>query len=61
MNLELKSYYEDNDSFLLNEELDRLKFSLIDQFLHKYNSFDNNDDSILLLQENKEENLHLNL
>ena len=33
-------YYEDNESLLFNEELDRVKFSLSDQYQHKYNSFE---------------------
>ena len=37
-----------------------MKFSLSDQYQHKYNSFDNIYDSILLIQENKQENLLLN-
>ena len=60
MNLELKPYFEDNESLLINEELDRVKFSLSDQYQHTYNSFDNINDSILLIQENKQENLLLN-
>ena len=60
MNLVLKLYYEDYESLLFNEELDRVKFSLSDQYQHKYNSFDNIQDSILLIQENKQENLLLN-
>ena len=60
MNLVLKPYYEDNESLAFNEELDRVKFSLSDQYQHKYNSFDIIEDSILLIQENKQENLLLN-
>ena len=41
VNLVLKSYYEDYESLLFNEELDRVKFSLSDQYQHKYNSIDN--------------------
>ena len=40
-NLVLKYHYEDNESLLGNEELDRVKISLNDQYQHKYNSFDN--------------------
>ena len=40
VNLVLKLYYEDYESLLFNEELDRVKFSLSDQYQHKYNSFD---------------------
>ena len=40
VNLILKSYYEDYESLLFNEELDRVKFSLSDQYQHKYNGFD---------------------
>ena len=29
------------ESLLFNVELDRVKFSLSDQYQHKYNSFDN--------------------
>ena len=60
MNFVLKPYYEDYESLLFNEELDRVKFSLNDQYQHKYNSLDNISDSILLIQENKQENLLLN-
>ena len=41
VNLVLKPYYEDYDSLMLNEELDRVKFSLSDKYQHKYNSFGN--------------------
>ena len=34
-------YYEDYVSLLFNEELDWVKFSLSDQYQHKYDSFDN--------------------
>ena len=37
MNLVLKPYYEDYESLLFNEELDRVKFSLSDQNQHEYN------------------------
>ena len=37
-----------------------MKLSLGDQYQHKYNSFDNINDSLLLIQENKQENLLLN-
>ena len=57
MNLVLKPYYEDYDSLMLNEELDRVKFSQSDQYQH---SFGNIKDSILLIQENKQDNLLLN-
>ena len=40
VNLVLKPYYEDNESLLINEELDRVKFSLSDQYQQEYNSFD---------------------
>ena len=40
-NLVLKPYYEDYESLLINEELDGVKFSLSDQYQHKYKSFDN--------------------
>ena len=60
MNLVLKPYYEDYDSLMLNEELDSVKFSLSDQYQHKYNSFCNILDSILHIQENKQDNLLLN-
>ena len=60
MNHVLKHYYEDYDSLLINEEFDRVKFSLSDQYQHEYNSFDIIEDSILLIQENKQENLLLN-
>ena len=40
-NLVLKSYYEDYESLLFNEVLDRVKFSLRDQYQRKFNSFDN--------------------
>ena len=60
MNIVLKAYYEDYDSLLFNEELDRVKFSLSDQYQHKYNSFDNILDSDLLIQESKQKSLLLN-
>ena len=60
MNLVLKPYYEDYESLLINVELDRVKFSLSDQYQHEYNSFNIIEDSILLIQENKQENLLLN-
>ena len=41
VNLVLKPYYEDFESLLFNEELDRVKFSLSDQYQHQYNRFDN--------------------
>ena len=37
-----------------------MKFSLSGQYQHEYNSFDIIEDSILLIQENKQENLLLN-
>ena len=40
VNLVLKPYHEDYESLLINEELDRVKFSLSDQYQHEYNSFD---------------------
>ena len=40
MNLVLKLYNENYESLLFNEELDRVKLSLSDQYQHKYNSFD---------------------
>ena len=36
MNLVLKLYYEDYESLLFIEDLDRVKFSLSDQYQHKY-------------------------
>ena len=39
MNLVLKPYYEDYQSLLYYEELDKVKFSLSDQYLCYYNSF----------------------
>ena len=60
MNLVLKPYYGNYESLLFKEELDGVKFSLSDQYQHKYNTFDNIKDSILLIQENKQENLLLN-
>ena len=59
MNLVLKPYYEDYESLLNNEELNGVKFSLSDQYQHEYNSFDIIEDSILLIQENKQETLLL--
>ena len=41
VNLVLKPYYEDYENLLINEELNRVKFSLSDQYQHEYNSFDN--------------------
>ena len=41
MDLVLKPCKEDYESLLINEELDRVKFSLSDQYQHKYNSSDN--------------------
>ena len=60
MNLVLKPYYEYYESLLINEELDRVKFSLSDQYQQEYNSFYIIEDSKLLIQENKQENLLLN-
>ena len=41
VNLALKPYYEDYENLLINEELNRVKLSLSDQYQHEYNSFDN--------------------
>ena len=60
MNLVLKPYCEDYESLQFDEELDRVEFFLSDQYQHNYNSFNNIKDSILLTQENKQENLLLN-
>ena len=41
VDLVMKPYNEDYESLLINEELDRVKFSRSDQYQHKYNSSDN--------------------
>ena len=41
VNLVLKLYYEDYQSLLFYEELDKVKFSLSDQYSCNYNSFNN--------------------
>ena len=41
VNIVLKPYYDEYECLLFNEELDRVKFSLSDQYQHKYDSFDN--------------------
>ena len=41
VNLVPKPCYEDYESLLFNEVLDRVKLSLSDQYQHKYNIFDN--------------------
>ena len=41
VNLVLKPYYEDYQSLLFYEELDKVKFSLSDQYLCFYDSFNN--------------------
>ena len=41
VNIVLKPYNEDYESLQIDEELDRVKFSLSDQYQHEHNSFDN--------------------
>ena len=51
MNLVLKPYYEDYQSSLFYEELDKVMFSLSDQYLCYYNSLSNIGCSIFLIEE----------
>ena len=60
MNLVLKPYYEDYQSLLFYEELDKVKFSLSDQYLY-YKSFSNIGYSIFLIEESKNKKLALKL
>ena len=53
VNLVLKPYYEDYQSSLFYKELDKVKFSLSDQYLCYYNSFSNIGCSFFLIEENK--------
>ena len=53
VNLVLKPYYEDYQSLLFYAELDKVKFSLSDQYLCYYNSFNNIGYSIFLIEESK--------
>ena len=55
MNLVLKPYYEDYQSLLFYEELDKVKFSLSDQYLCYYNSLNNFGYSIFLIEESKKQ------
>ena len=57
----LKPYYEDYQSLLFYEELDKVKFSLSDQYLCYYNSFNNIGYSIFLIQESKHKKLAFKL
>ena len=61
MNLVLKLYYEDYQSLLFYEELDKVKFSLSDQYLCYYNSFSNIGYSIFLIEESKNKKLAFKL
>ena len=60
VNLVLKPNYEDYQSLLFYEEFDKVKFSISDQYLCYYNSFNNNGYSIFLIEESKHKNLRLN-
>ena len=53
VNLVLKPYYEDYQSLLFYEELDKVKFSLSDQYFCYYNSFNNIGYFIFLTEESK--------
>ena len=53
VNLVLKPYYEDYQSLLFYEELDKVKFSLSDQYFCYYNSFNNIGYSIFFIEESK--------
>ena len=57
----LKPYYEDYQSLLFSEELDKVKFSLSDQYLYYYNSFNNIGYSIFLIEESKHKKLAFKL
>ena len=61
MNLVLKPYYEDYQSLLFYEKLDKVKLSLSDQYLCYYNSFNNIGYSIFLIEESKHKNLAFKL
>ena len=61
VNLVLKPYYEDYQSLLFYEELDKVKFSLSDQYLCYYNSFNNIGYSIFLIGESKHKELAFKL
>ena len=61
MNLVLKPYYEDYQSLLFYEESDKVKFSLCDQYLCYYNSFNNIGYSIFLIEESKQKKLAFKL
>ena len=49
----LKPYYDDYQSLLFYEELDKVKFSLSDQYFCYYNSFNNIGYSIFFIEESK--------
>ena len=61
VNLVLKPYYEDYQSLLFYEELDKVKFSLSDQYLCYYNSFKKIGCSIFLTEESKHKKLAFKL
>ena len=61
VNLVLKPYYEDYQSLLFYEELDKVKFSLSDQYLCYYDSFNNIGYSIFLIGESKHKKLAFKL
>ena len=61
MNLVLKPYYEEYQSLLFYEELDKVKFSLSDQYLCYYKSFSNIGYSIFLIEESKNKKLAFKL
>ena len=61
MNLVLKPYYEDYQSLLFYEELDKVKFSLSDQYLCNYDNFNNIEYSIFLIEESKHKKLAFEL
>ena len=56
----MKLYFEDYQRVMFCEELDKVKFSLCDQYSCNYNSFNNIKDSILLIEESKHKNFLLN-
>ena len=50
----IETYYENYQSLLFYQELDKVKFSLSDQYLCYYNSFNNIGYSIFLIEESKQ-------
>ena len=61
VNLVLKPYYEDYQSLLFYEELEKVKFSLSDQYFCYYNSVNNIGYTIFLIEESKHKKLALKL